>query len=86
LCPQSRNLILRASVLRHGGLGSLAGGVGRSLVVASAEGGRQTLRKGFDTLVWLVALEREEPSRPRAGGLAAGGPRWGHFGGRVSLD
>jgi hypothetical protein len=34
---------LCASVLQHGGFGSLEGGAGRGLVVASAEGGCQAL-------------------------------------------
>jgi hypothetical protein len=42
-------------------------------------------RKGFDTLVWLVALEREEPTRPRVGSLATDGPRGGHHGGRAPV-
>jgi hypothetical protein len=84
-------LVPRASVLRHGGLGPLAGGASRGLVVASAEGGRQAFPQGFrypGLVGRLVALEREEPTRPRAGGLAAGGPRrrhQGHFGGRKSV-
>lgn len=42
-------------------------------------------QKGFDLLVWLVALEGAEQMGARADGAAAGGPGAGSSGGSEEL-
>jgi hypothetical protein len=65
-----------ASILRSGGSRTLAGGTSRCLVVAGAEGSRETYPQGIrhvNLVGRLVDLEGAKPSHPRVDGSATGG-------------